>query len=390
MVQILNAPQRRPSVGQRLAGGVGRGLEQASEMLQQHETQKQQAVADADIAAQYGVDLRGKSTEERKILLQQALSGQNQQQLEMVKQQGRKDLMGEKQGFLSKILGGGRQEGQQQQSVESEGQQFDPSRISDVDIAQAAAIDPNLARELRYAKDSALREKRADEKMQLAKEKMSPEHKREELLASTQAQADVKYNANLQETSKQHELKEKTLNNLERLNRKGVTGKPWEKFAEKAGLVNITSEGRREFSAEVKNLITDIRSILGGQFSNFEFQTILNAYPSADFSKDANSAIIKNLKSFQDIKKKEVEYAESLKKENRGKIPEDFQSKVNEMVRAYANTKKEEIKQNTQRIMAEEYGITKGNILMLDPEGEPLDVSPDEVAKYESLGATLP
>jgi len=225
---------------------------------------------------------------------------------------------------------------------------------------------------------------------ELERRKNSPEVKRDQFLTQAQAQADIKYNTQLQEASKQHELKEKTLNDLDNLNKKGVTGKPWEKFAEKVGLVNLTSEGRREFAADVKNLITDIRSILGGQFSNFEFQTILNAYPSADFSKEANSAIIKNLKYFQDIKKKEVVFAEQLKKENRGKIPVDFQSQVNEKVREYANSKVPEIKENMVSVMNEEYGIPKGHVLMFDSKGEPLSVPEKEVTRYLDLGADLP
>ncbi len=219
---------------------------------------------------------------------------------------------------------------------------------------------------------------------------ISPEFKRQQTLTQAQAQSDVKYNTQLQEASKQHELKERTLDRLEQLNKKGVTGKPWEKLAEKVGLVNITSEGRREFAADVKNLITDIRSILGAQFTGFEFQTILNAYPSADFSKEANSAIIKNLKEFQDIKKKEVEFAQQLKKENKGRIPEDFQSKVNERVREYASSRIPVIKENTRKIVNEEYGIPEGHTLMFDPEGEPLSVSENEIDKYLEIGAILP
>jgi len=226
------------------------------------------------------------------------------------------------------------------------------------------------------------------ELLERSKEK-SPEFQREQQITKSQAQADVKYNEQLQEASKQHELKEQTLNRLEKLNKKGVTGKPWEKAAEKVGLVNITSSGRREFAADVKNLITDIRSILGAQFTGFEFQTILNAYPSADFSEEANASIIKNLKDFQDIKRKEVEFANQLKKENKGKIPYDFQSKVNEKVRDYAMTKIATIKDNTRKIMNEQYGIQPGFVLMFDPNDEPLNVPESEIEKYESLGARL-
>lgn len=168
-----------------------------------------------------------------------------------------------------------------------------------------------------------------------------------------------------------------------------MTGKPYEKFLEKVGLVSQTSEGRREFAADVKNLITDIRSILGGQFSNFEFQTILNAYPSPDFSQKANEAIIKNLKDFQEIRNQEIKIAKNLKSENGGKIPEDFQSKVNERLQEYAQKKILDIKQNTQDILREQLGVSIGNTIMLAPDGEPIAVPNEEIDKALELGATF-
>ena len=177
---------------------------------------------------------------------------------------------------------------------------------------------------------------------------------------------------------------------MEKLNEKGVTGKPYEKLLEKFGLVNLTSEGRREFAADVKNLITDIRSILGAQFTGFEFQTILNAYPSADFSQEANRAIINNLKEFQDIRHKEFEISNEIKKNNKGKIPEDFQSLVNAKLMDYAQDRLPSIKANTRKIMHEEYGIPQGHMLMFDPKGEPLSVPDEMMDQYLELGATLP
>ncbi len=397
MVQILRAPERKPSVGQRLSQGLGRGLEMGAQMYakkQGEELAQAQNQAKMQHEMQFE-EMKQKLQAQRAMELEQAkqgLIGQRTKELEGMKQEGRQNLQVQKQELLNEIFG--QKPGQEQQMQEpGQSQQqssYDPLKISDADIARASSMDPNLGRELRAARDTALREQRSERDFQERLKEKSPEFQREQQISKEQAQADVKYNKELQETAKQHELKEKTLTNLEKLNKKGVTGKPWEKLAEKFGLVNVTSEGRREFAAEVKNLITDIRSILGGQFSTFEFQTILNAYPSADFSKGANEAIIKNLKEFQNIKKKEVQFANEMKKENKGKVPEDFQSKVNERVHEYAQSRLSEIKQNTQKIMAEEYGIKPGNVLMLDPQGEPLDVSPEEVERYQSLGATLP
>jgi hypothetical protein len=264
-------------------------------------------------------------------------------------------------------------------------------------IAAASLVNPALADKMQKHNDNILAQRRHEdvqsrerEKLDLQLKKASPEYQRQQQIEAAQAQADVKYNQQLQESAKQHELKEQSLDRLEKLNKKGVTGKSFEKLLEKVGLVALTSDGRREFAADVKNLITDIRSILGAQFTGFEFQTILNAYPSADFSQGANEAIIRNLKGFQDIKSKEVEFANQIKKENGGKIPMDFQSRVNERVHDYAASKLPQIKENTRKIMKEEYGIPEGNVLMFDPQGEPLNVSPDQVERYQSLGASLP
>ena len=390
MVQVIGpGGQRAPSFAQRLNAGLGQALSMAQQMQQQ----KQQSQA----YEQLGIP-PGTPPELAKVYLG-----------EMLKQQGKEKILGQKQGYLDQLFGG---QGQQQQprmgqqlaqgeQAQPEAQEmpqgFDPANIPDEAIARAAAVDPNVARSLQHAKDVALREKSAKESRELSREKFeeqkrkaSPEYQREEKVTASQAQADVKYNQELQAAARQHELKENTLNKLEQLNKKGVTGKPYEKLLEKFGLTALTSTGRREFAADVKNLITDIKSILGGQFSQFEFQTILNAYPSADFSQEANAAIIRNLKDFQDIKTKEVEFANQLKKENKGKIPEDFQTKVNEMVHEYALSKLPQMKENARKIMNEEYGIPQGNVLMFDPNGEPLNVTPDQVEYYESLGAMLP
>lgn len=363
---ILPAAEKKPSFSQRLNAGIGRGLEFGQQLMNKKQAQEQMQ-AENEAAKRMGIDLSGiQDPKMRQEALKIGLEGSQQQQ-----------LLQQKQGFLGNLFGG--QEKTQQQPGQMHQQGFDASSIPDEVIAQASAVDPNIGRALMHAKDVSLREKRE-----------SPEMKREQQIASSQAQADVKYNQELQSAEKQHKLKSQSLDRLEKLNLKGVTGKPFEKILEKSGLINLTSEGRREFAADVKNLITDIRSILGSQFSQFEFSTILNAYPSADFSKEANASIIKNLKEFQDIRNKEFEIAKQIKKENGGKIPPDFQALVNQGVEQYAQSKIPEIKENSRKIMNEEYGISEGNVLMFDPQGEPLNVSPDQVEYFESLGAVLP
>lgn len=381
MVQIL-PPKRNfgSEFGQQFGSSLGQGF---------HEAIQAEQASRANQAA-----LQGKNEAKlREIALAEKLKGRSRLDVEEARQRGKEQSLQQRQDFISQLFGGKKEATPEIQDSENPVQSlsgYDPSRISDEEIAMATAIDPNMGRLLQAQKDVGLREKRAQRDFELRKERQSPEFKRQQQLEGSQAQADVKYNQQLQEASKQHALKEQTLERLEQLNKKGVTGKPYEKLLEKFGLVNLTSEGRREFAADVKNLITDIRSILGGQFSNFEFQTILNAYPSADFSKEANEAIIKNLKDFQDIKSKEVVFANEIKRENGGKIPPDFQSKVNERVHDYAMSKMQSIRENTRKIMNQEYGISPGHTLMFDPQGNELNVPEDQITHYLELGASLP
>jgi hypothetical protein len=307
------------------------------------------------------------------------------------KQQQQKQEM----DFLNQLLGGGTQQPETNASINgdigtspnqptAQKQGFNPATIPDAAIAAATIKNPVLGRNLQHMKDVALREERLNREA-------TPEHQREKAVASAQAQADIKYNEQLQESKKLQHIKSKTLEDLERLNKKGVTGKPFEKFLEKTGLTALTSAGRREFAADVKNLITDIKSILGGQFSNFEFQTILNAYPSADFSQEANAAIINNLKDFQDIRNQEHIIAENLKKENNGKLPEDYNAKVNERLSEYVQSKVADIKKNTEKVIREQYNVQPGFTLLVDPtDGEMLAVPDDQVANVLENGAYYP
>src|SRR5260221_6238538 len=121
-----------------------------------------------EAARQMGFDLSGiTDPKTRQQLFGLAMQGGNQQQLEMLKQQGKQQQIGQKQDFLSNLFGGeqGQNQGQQGlQGMEGQGQEggmtqgFDPSQISDADIARATVTDPNLGRVLQQQKDLALRE----------------------------------------------------------------------------------------------------------------------------------------------------------------------------------------------------------------------------------------
>lgn len=227
----------------------------------------------------------------------------------------------------------------------------------------------------------------------LHKEKIeSPEYQRDIALSKSQAQSDSKFYQDLNERKSKQILKKESLERLKALGKKRVTGKIWESVADRMGLTQLTSDGYREYTAEQKNQFTDFKAIAGSQLSAREFFTLASAYPNANFSPEANEAIIRNLEAVHDTLDKEEEFAKELRKENKGKIPEFFQEKVNSKLQNYVAEKAKEIKENTIKIMNAQYGISEGHTLMFDPEtGDALNVPDDKVFELLSDGlADLP
>lgn len=154
MVQIIQE-NKRPTFGQQLNEGLGRGLEtlqQYQQMAQQEA--KQQKFAD-EVQRLYGVDVSSMSPE-----------GMEKFATEAYKQQSKQNQLQEKQDFLEKLFG---QQQPQKNPKEVSEEQPMALNISDEDIIQASAIDPNLARELRNAKDTALKEKNRSEELKSKK-----------------------------------------------------------------------------------------------------------------------------------------------------------------------------------------------------------------------------
>lgn len=390
MVQILPNNEKRSGLESVLIG-LNAAVPGIQEFLGKRESQRSMS-AENEAAKRLGIDLSGiNDPKMRQEAFKQLMEVRNAPD----KFRSQYDAKNKSQLDMLRNLGLGKSfegNGSKQEFKGNDSNEINvdlPSLIPEEDIIAASLVNPSLANTWQRQNEMMMSEARHNQKMMQQQLERSPEFKREQQLTQEQAKADSKYFNELQSASKQHAIKMQSLNNLERLNKKGVTGKPYEKLLEKFGLVGLTSSGRREFSADVKNLITDIRSILGSQFTGFEFQTILNAYPSADFSKEANESIIKNLQEFEKIRDKEFQIANELKKENGGRVPEGFQEKVNERLQEYAYSRLPEIKSNTYEIMKEEYGIPAENVLMFSPDGEPLNVPSGQVDYYESLGAKM-
>ncbi len=138
MVQILAAREPNKTFAQKLNLGVGRGIEEAENMMKG----RKQSEA---IRKTFGDEIANLPPELQKIAAS-----------ELMKFQGKEKLFKKKEEFLSNILGKEKND-HTSENTEEEILTGKFSKISDEDILQATAIDPILGKALRDAKDSEVK-----------------------------------------------------------------------------------------------------------------------------------------------------------------------------------------------------------------------------------------
>jgi hypothetical protein len=205
-----------------------------------------------------------------------------------------------------------------------------------------------------------------------------------------QADADFSFVKYQDENEQQIFKHQETLEAARKLNREHVTGGLWDQAMQKAGLLNFTSEGFREYASYSKESVknSNIKSIIGSQISAMEFGFFRDATISERFSEAANEKILN--KEMLELEYQQL-YADITKrfvKDNKGEIPERIQAKVNEQFREEAKAISEKWKEQAEDFKAIQ-NVPKGMVLMFTKKRKPLHVPPEKVAEVLDTGATL-
>ncbi len=214
---------------------------------------------------------------------------------------------------------------------------------------------------------------------------------RENISEKVEAKADSEYKGELAKKQEAVRHHQQVTDRVEELIKKGASGKLYEKGLEKFGLEALTSEERRELAGLQKEYTRDLRQILGSQMSSQEFFTILNTYPSPNFSKEANQAIINNYRIWDDIKQEEINIANQLLKENGGRAPRNFALEVQNRLTEYAKTRVPEMRKvieiGKQQLKSQ---VPPGMVLMYSDTGKVMHVPKEKVDELRKEGAILP
>lgn len=311
MVQVLQANERKPSLGQRLSEGLGRGLEIGSNLMQQRQQSQMMSQAGQELL---GMDISGFDPDTQKALL-----------VEGLKQKGKGTRQIESQSYLDKLFGGKnqRQPIAEQEIVESAQenpfqQGFQASELTDEDIARATSIDPNLGRALGHAKDVALREGR--ENKNLERREFSEERK-------YHTDFSKKANEEVEKIRSSIPRKEMALNySRDALERGDLGFFTLDKLADITGSdLFRTARGAQLITASKENLLSNMGRV-SAKGQNVWFEQRLNQmFPKIGQSEEANKTVQEMIEGEVALDKAYTDAFDRLSKEDEEKY--GFQKK---------------------------------------------------------------
>jgi len=328
MTLVLPAAPRKQSFAQKANLGVGRGLQVGAQLMAQHQ-QQQQMQQENEAAKEMGINLAGFTDPNlRKEIISRGLESQ-----------GKQNLLGEKQGFLGKLFGGGNAQNQEQMQGQRQGQGiegvtnqqghgFEPTQISDADIAQATAMDPNLGRALSQAKDVGLREKRAQKNEEIERDRY------EEGKRTSKEKEFFKLNEpkvmELADTQRKLETEELRYNRLGKLfsDPSKLPSSLTASLFTKDGNINdiVYSQLTPEAQEAIKLIVdstSNIKDTYGARITNFDLQTYMKKLPSLLNSSEGKMRVLRDLKVMNQLNQMHAQGIQDIFDEKGGtdKIP---------------------------------------------------------------------
>lgn len=353
-MQIIPRIQKQ-SFGEKVSRGIGRGLEMGSQMMQQRQVHQQMQQENEAIKKLTGIDPTGiNDPKMRQDLLATALQGQSQQ-----------GQQSKKQDFLNQLFGGKgnpqieNSEMTQQKGIisnKSESQQFDPSQISDEDILRAASVDPVLARELRSAKDTRLKEIQEEKKLNFQREKMGRKEETEISKPILLEMNDVRKNIPLQEQA--------ILDIQEASPEVGAL----DYFADITGFEPLRTASGAKLKTGIKDFFLSDLTRAGARPNQWIEQQLADALPKIGRSPEANLITSEGLRFKVDLAKKRLELTDRISEEDREKygfVKANIGTRTDTEMKKFVIDRQKELKERIQKIKKEykEGSVKKGTKL---------------------------
>lgn len=146
----------------------------------------------------------------------------------------------------------------------------------------------------------------------------------------------------------------------------------------------LSNPDTEEYRKLETDFIRDARDVFpGGRITNYEIQSYLKTIPTLLNSKEGREAIIRNRKLFNEAK--EIKYNEykNILKENSGKKPPNLGILLEERTADKISDIEDKFKQGIQK----ETEKFQQSIPMLDPQGRPVNIPPNQIERALKSGA---
>jgi len=370
MVQVIPQAQRKPSFSQRLGLGVGRGIEGASQLYEQHQLEKVHP------------ELAGLSPELQKTALAEKLKGQSKE-----------NLFRQKHEMFSNIFGGqGRQNNQtftsdENDAIESMGnesrgnnpQQFDPSQISDQDIIELSTIDPQMAAAAQRAKTEAGKQRRHQETIQ---------QRNKELTRKEEGEISKPILIEMNQVRKNIPLQEQAIEDI-------ISAAPnvnsLDYFADITGFEPLRSAEGAKLKTGIKDFFLSDLTRVGARPNQWIEQQLSDALPKIGRSKEANLITAEGLKFKVDLAKRRMETIDRLAEEDREKygfVKGDIDSRSYKEMKKYVIDRQKTLSENIKKIKSSEKGA-KNTFKMTSPDGSVYEIQSDDYDEALNHGFKL-
>lgn len=238
--------------------------------------------------------------------------------------------------------------------------------------------------------DSGVSKENAKAEADIAAAEEKPRQERETVLARKQAENDAAFYDEQVSAIPRLFRTQETLDRAAVLNEEGATGKIWDDAMQAVGLLQYTTDGRREFASYAKEMVKNqnIRNIVGSQISQMEFGFFRDATISERFSKEANRQILKKEEAALRYERLYATIAKEIVDQNNGQIPVNLQQKVNDKFADQSQKITREVREAAKNFEAIQK-VPKGFVLMYDPKRRPIHVPENKVQQAVKSGATL-
>lgn len=173
------------------------------------------------------------------------------------------------------------------------------------------------------------------------------------------------------------------------LNTRGVTGMTARNKAADIFGDWIRDPDAVEFRARSKAFMEGIKELVGGRLSEKEFFFFKGMFPNLDVSEAANEALLGMVELREKANVQEGKISAQIVRENGGRVPPNLRAQVDEKMERYMDNQVDRWKQNTYKAMLREDPPAKGEIAVIDDNGNYAFIPKSQAKAWADSGRTV-